>query len=270
MKKKTYGRHSLLLSTILVVFTLMLILNSTNNITFDQNYTTSVSTPAVLSSLNGDNATLEATTNATHYIPGQYLHLWTKFTFDNGTPVVGASIDSTFTDPLAQPVTPPPSNTTDVNGIATSDVIIGTDYGDGNYTLVVNATLGSYNDSKTIFVWIDATQVQIIMNSSQFLIGDIILVYGIHTFFNGTPLNNSLCQFTPRNTTHIWGNWVEPTNSSGIAYKMINTSGKTPGEYEMWVTPSNLPKYYTINFPERPYIVIQQKPLHPGCPGQCS
>ncbi|NVM52338.1 MAG: hypothetical protein HWN66_01460 [Candidatus Helarchaeota archaeon] len=236
MRNKYYGWKKVLLCTIVVAcFTLMLMLNASNNTTYKPHAEKPSESPDnSIYSLNGGNATLDATMNASIYNPGQTMHVWANFTYENGTAIENATVGFLLAD-SNQTTLANQANETDANGISTWDFLVEDSYYEGNYTMYVTASKGIYNDSKNISIYIDVSTLQIIMDP-LYSIADIIYVYANYTFFNGTSIVGATCGFTLRNASgplHSGGNF---TNSSGIAVLSFGISDYGEGYYEMYAT----------------------------------
>ncbi|MHA1264619.1 MAG: hypothetical protein ACTSRS_05210 [Candidatus Helarchaeota archaeon] len=179
-------------------------------------------------------AILDGTTNATSYKPGQIMQVQANFTFNNGTPIEGATIGFLLRSPDLTPLSSK-ANFTDGNGIATQSFFIEPTYNDGTYTLYITASKGTYSANKTIPIYVNATTLQITMDS-QYLIGDIITVDAYFGFSNGTPITNAICAFALRNASGPLQNKADFTDGTGIATQNFGTTGYGEGWYEMYVT----------------------------------
>jgi len=187
-------------------------------------------------SFQGSNAALDTRTDALIYNPTQIMRVWANFTFENGTAIQGATVGFLLTGPQLE-ILATKANITDANGISTQSFLIGSSYYDGNYTMYVTAMKGLYNASKILFVWVNASNIEISMEAS-YLIGDIIRVYTFFRFYNGIPVVNALCGFILRNSTGPLQSKAAFTNSSGIAIQSFGTTNYKEGYYEMYVTGS--------------------------------
>lgn len=181
-----------------------------------------------------ENVTLTVTTNASVYLPTQNMKIRANFTYENGTAIDAAVTAFYFQGPNLEPLGSK-GNVTDSNGISTAEFFIKANYLDGNYTVYVTATKGAENASKTIYVIVNATYIQITMYP-PILIGDTFNVDAYYGFTNGTPIANALCTFLFRNASKILGSKSDFTDVTGVATQSFGTIGYAEGWYEMYVT----------------------------------
>jgi len=229
MRKKQW----ILLSIVVIGLGFMLSLNVMNHSTLDQQNTAQGPTDNVLLLLN-DNCTLNAVTNASLYSPTQIIHVWTNFTFENGTAIDGAVIGFALQGPNNEPLQTK-ANLSDSNGIATQDFRIQEDYYDGNYSMYVTATKGVNNASKVIFIYVNSSNVQITMRPT-YLTGDIIKITALYRLWNGTLIDNALCSFIMRNSSGPLQTKANFTDNNGISTQSFGTTNYLEGYYEMYVT----------------------------------
>ena len=198
-----------------------------------------------LNPLQGNNATLNARTDALVYNPTQIMRVWANFTFENGSAIQGATVGYLLRGPKLE-LLASKANITDINGISTQSFLIGSSYYNGNYTMYITALKGLYNASKTLFALVNATQFRISMDT-LYLIGDTIKVAATFVFYNGTPINNALCGFVLRNATGPLQSKAAFTNSSGMATQSFGTTNYAEGYYEMYVTVSKGNYTHSVN-----------------------